>query len=177
MTAAATGLLTFAEFERLPEPAGFCYELHHGELVEMSGPVHEHYAIQRRLRRLLEVAAGLSGEVDIEMGFRPLPEHEYRRADVAFVSAARWQSIPPRGNLAGAPELVIEVLSPSNRASEMLDKEQLCLENGSLEFWVVDSDRRQVKVSTSDGRAIVYKAGQQIPLLFGGALAVDAIFA
>ncbi len=76
----------------------------------------------------------------------------------------------------GAPDLVIEVLSPSNTASEMLDKEQICLDNGAREFWVVDPIRRQVKVSGSDGRAATYKAGQSIPLLFGGTLLVDLIF-
>ncbi len=78
-----------------------------------------------------------------------------------------------------APEIVIEVLSPSNTAAEMLDKQKLCLENGSREFWVIDADRRQVLVSTPDRHTISYPAGQEIPLpLFGEAkITVDAIFA
>jgi Uma2 family endonuclease len=70
----------------------------------------------------------------------------------------------------------MEVLSPSNTASEMLDKEQTCLENGAREFWVVDPVRKQVKVSGADGYAATYKAGQSIPLLFGGMLSLDSIF-
>jgi Uma2 family endonuclease len=77
----------------------------------------------------------------------------------------------------GAPDIVMEVLSPSNTASEMLDKEQICLENGAREFWVVDPVRRQVKVSGADGHAATYKAGQSVPLWFGGTLPVDSIFA
>ena len=74
---------------------------------------------------------------------------------------------------------MIEVLSPSNTARELYDKEKLCLDNGAKEFWVVDPDRRQIKVSTPDGRTITWQSGQEIPLpLFGGAgIAVDAIFA
>jgi len=68
------------------------------------------------------------------------------------------------------------VLSPSNTAMEMLDKEALCLENGAREFWVVDLERRQVRVSNPDGHSITYKSTQEIPLLFGGSLSVDAIF-
>jgi hypothetical protein len=53
--------------------------------------------------------------------------------------------------------------------------------NGAKEFWVVDPDRRQVKVSTPDGRTIAWQSGQEIPLpLFAGGgagIAVDAIFA
>jgi Uma2 family endonuclease len=171
-----TRLMTFAEAERLPEPQGSCYELHHGELVEVPFPKVKHFLIQRQLRALLEQAAGESGIVEIEFGFRALPEHEYRRADVAFVSADRWRHVDPEGYFLGAPDLVIEVLSPSNSASEMLEKEKLCLENGCLQFWLVDGDHRQVKVTTSDGRTVTYKSGQEIPLLFGGTLAVDAIF-
>jgi Uma2 family endonuclease len=59
----------------------------------------------------------------------------------------------------------------------MRDRKKVCLENGSQEFWIVDLDLREIEVSTRDGRSIIYKAGQQIPLLFGGNVAVDAIFA
>jgi hypothetical protein len=56
-------------------------------------------------------------------------------------------------------------------------REQICLENGAREFWAVDPVRSQVKVSTPDGHSVAYKSGQEIPLLFGGTLAVDSIFA
>lgn len=41
----------------------------------------------------------------------------------------------PDDYLRGAPDLIIEVLSPSNTATEICDKEKLCLENGAREFW------------------------------------------
>ncbi len=170
-----TAPMTFADLERMPD-SDRRYELRHGELVELAPPKQEHLLIQRTLRRVLEKAAGAAGEVEIEVGFRPTPEHEYWKADVAFIAGERWLAIPWRGNLQGAPDLVIEVLSPSNTASEMLDREQICLENGAREFWVVDPVRRQVKVSGADGHAATYKAGQSIPRLFGGILSVDLIF-
>lgn len=176
MATAAAGLITFAEFERLPDPVGFRYELHHGELVHVPPPKHEHCLIQRTLRRLLEEAAGAAGVVDKEIPFRATPDHDYRVADVAFIEQSRWDDIPRRGNLLGAPDLSIEVLSPSNTASEIFDKEHLCLENGSREFWVVDPVRRSVKVSTSDGRARTYRTGERIPLFFGGTISLDDIF-
>jgi Uma2 family endonuclease len=178
-TTSSTGLMTFTEFERLPESSTGRQELRHGEVFTLSLPKHKHYRVQRQLRRLLEDAPGDAGEVEIEMGFRPLPEHEYRIADVAFLVEGRWKGIPGDGFLSGAPDLVIEVLSPSNTAAEMIDKKTLCLENGSREFWVVDLDHLQVEVSTPDGRGITYKSGQHIQLFFapGEQLAVDAIFA
>jgi len=116
---------------------------------------------------------------DIEMPFRALPEHELRIADVAYLSAVRNSEFDAADYICGAPDLVVEVLSPSNTASELLDKESLCLENGAKEFWVVDPIRRQAKVSTVGGRTQTWKSGQEIPLpLFGAGarLSVDAIF-
>ena len=175
MTAAVPALLTFAEFEQLPDPPdGHRVELHHGEVISVPPPRLPHWLIQQRMLRQLLPAAGADGTVGTELGFRVLPQ-EFRIADIGFISAERLRS-DAGSFLEGAPELVIEVLSPSNTASEMLDKEQLCLENGCLEFWVVDPKRRQVRVSTRDGSAKTYKSGQSIPLMFGGELAVDPIF-
>jgi hypothetical protein len=58
------------------------------------------------------------------------------------------------------------------------EKEKLCLETGAREFWVVDPDLRQVRVSTPDGHSMTWRAGQELPLpLLGGArIQVDAIF-
>jgi Uma2 family endonuclease len=168
-------LMTFAEFDRIPNPQGSRYELHHGELINVPFPEFPHIRAQWQLRRLLEGAAGSAGVVDKEIPYRPLPEHECWSADVAYVSKERWDAI--NRYLMGAPDLVVEVLSPSNTAAEMIDKRNVCLENGSREFWVVDTDHRQVEVSTPDGHTITYKSGQEIPLFLGGHLAVDSIFA
>lgn len=170
--------MTVAEFQKLPEDAGPVYhELRHGELVAVSRPRLKHIQIQKRVERLLEAAGGETGMVVMEFSFRPLPEHEFRVADVAYVARDRWERADPEGDFMGAPDLVIEVLSPSNTVSEIYDKEVLCLENGAQQFWVVDPIRRQIKVSTPDGLTITYRSGQAIPLpLFGpAAVGVDAI--
>lgn len=172
-----TRLMTVEEFRQLPETGPFYYELRHGELVQVTRPKSKHYNIQDRLCQLLRELARDIGFVGIEIAFRPVPEHELRVADVAFVLKDRWQQIDPDDNLRGAPELVIEVLSPSNTATEIIDKEKLCLDNGCLEFWVVDPVRRLVKISTHDGITKTYQEGQEIPLrLFPGTLAVKSIF-
>ena len=179
MTPSTTRLMTFAEFEQLPNPRAGHYELHHGEVIEVAPPRHGHSLVQRQLVRLLEPVAGEAGVVWSEVGYRPFPEYEYWRADVAFVSRARWDQTPRDGYLEGPPELVIEVLSSSNTAAEIRQKKKLCLENGSREFWVVDMDDREVEVSTPDGLTITYSAGREIPLFLapGESISVDAIFA
>lgn len=169
--------MTFEEVARLPEPEGLSYhELHHGELVQLTRPALNHMFVQKRLQTLLD-SASAAGLAFVEVGLRMLNEYEYRIADVAWSPREHWARMDPAGQFMGVPELVIEVLSPSNTASEMLDKKQLCLENGAIEFWVVDLPRHQVEVSTREGRVHMYRSGQQIPLFFGGSIAVDAIFA
>jgi Uma2 family endonuclease len=174
-----TKLMTFAEFAQLPEAQTCRHELRHGELVTVAPPIQEHSRAQWQLRRMLEKPAGERGVVKEEFSFRALPEYEYRVADVAYLSKERWENINPKGLLAGVPELVIEVLSPSNTVAEIFDKRTLCLENGAREFWTVDIDHRQVEVSTPDGHGTTYKSGQHVPLFFAAnaQLAVDSIFA
>jgi len=97
-----------------------------------------------------------------------------------FMTVAEFCNLPEDDGpvyVSYAPDLVIEVLSPSNTAAEMYEKERLCLENGAREFWVIDALLRLVKMSTPDGNTRTYKSGQEIPLpLFGeNRLAVNDI--
>ncbi len=177
MPAATAELVTFAELEQLPDVPGYRYELHHGELVQVAPPKHRHIEAQDSLGDLLKRIAGRQGKVVVECGFRAHPDHEYRVADVAFIARERWKAIPKDGNLQGAPDLVVEVLSPSNTAWEIFDKEHLCLDNGAREFWVVDPVRQNVRVSGIEGPTRTYSHGQSIPVFFGGTIDVDSIFA
>lgn len=176
MATPPTKWMTFAEFELLPEPKGARLELRHGEPTPVPPPKNPHFLAQQRLRDLLSALAASNGCAVTEVGFRPRSENEFRIADVAYFSPSAWQKFQTSAYFEGAPDLVIEILSPSNTATEMLEKEALCLENGAREFWLVDLDRRQVRVSTPDGRSVTYKSTQQIPLFFGGSLSVDAVF-
>jgi len=168
--ATTTHLMTVEEFRKLPEDSGGVYhELHHGEVVTMTRPKLKHSLTQRNLRRLFEQFAEPGSLVDVEMAFRPLPENELWCADVAYLSKERFEQIDPEDNIHGAPEIVVEVLSPSNTAAEIDEKQEICLANGAKEFWVVNTSRKYVKVTTSDGRTRMYHDGDEVPLpLFGG---------
>jgi Uma2 family endonuclease len=170
--------LTVADYAKAARPTGGWWELRHGELIHVTFPSSLLYKLQDRLVTLLRAAAGSGWFIGLEIAFRPAPEHELWAADVAAVASARWDDAGEDW-LSGSPELVIEVLSPSNTASEMLDREQTCFRGGCLEFWVVDPSLRLVRISRQDGSSIACAEDDEIPLalLGGGCFAVSALFA
>jgi len=168
-----------AQFRQLPEDGEFVWELHHGEVVKLTRPKARHWMIQRRIVRLLEAILAEFGEVGMELPYRPAAEFELRVADVGLVSRRRWEAIDLEDNLRGAPELVIEVRSQWNTQRQLQELAALCLANGTIEFWVVDTEKKSVSVVRREGAAMVYGLGSNTPLsAFGGTdLAVDEIFA
>jgi Uma2 family endonuclease len=121
-------MLTVSEFALLAQPTGSVrQELHHGEVVQLPPVKKIHIRIQKRLVALLEKTLGSSGfGVDKEFPFRPLEEHEVWVADVAVFRLAQWEQTADDDYFQGVPPIVIEVLSPSNTASEMLAREEVC---------------------------------------------------
>ena len=173
-----TRLMTVEEFQQLRLPEDKVYDLLNGEVIEMSHPKHRHIRLQHHLFDLLRPLAGSYGHVLIELPFRTTPEYNLWAADVAVVSLDRFNGIDPDDNLRGAPEMVIEVESPSNTAAELDEREAQCLANGCKEFWVVYPTRKVVRVSTGD-TVRRYKEGENIPLSLipGQGIAVTDIFA
>jgi Uma2 family endonuclease len=139
---ATTALVTVSEFLRIPEPAAGHYELHHGEVIHIAPPKSGHQRMQEHLRKILSRMIGDRGVVRVEMAFQPAPEYEVWIADVGVVSKNRDEQTPDNEYLQGAPDLVVEVLSPSNTVEEISDKMHVCLEHGCSSFWLVDTTRK-----------------------------------
>ncbi|MFZ1641170.1 MAG: Uma2 family endonuclease [Candidatus Contendobacter sp.] len=59
-------------------------------------------------------------------------------ADVAWGSTAFFKRNQPANPYLEAPEIVVEILSPSNTAEEMREKQALYFERGAWEFWLCD---------------------------------------
>jgi Uma2 family endonuclease len=177
--AALPNLITVEQFRQLPESGEDCYELHHGEIVAMTRPKAGHRFLQIRLVELLQPKLAAFGKVGMECAYRAVPEFDLRAADVAAISHGRVQSIDHEDNLRGAPELVIEVISPSNTKAMLRETVSLCLNNGALECWLVDRKNQAVTVIRKDGTTSIYERGAEIPLTAfdSGALPVADIFA
>jgi Uma2 family endonuclease len=165
--------ITVEQFMNLNLPQGREWELHNGEIVDMGEPSPKRRRIQRQIFLIL---ARLFPNADVlfEYGFRI--GSNVRSADVGVADKARLSD----DLLEGAPELVVEVLSPSNIVKGLKEYRNLCFANGTRVFLTVDADDRTVQVNVNDvkdGRTLV--AGEQITLeLFGQTvtLAIADIF-
>jgi Uma2 family endonuclease len=171
-------LMTVAQFDLLPEREDVLEELHWGHLVVLPRPKGWHVKVQVKLADLFRPLCADWGHVITELPFQTIAEYDLRAADVALVSNALWELVND-GYLAGAPELVVEILSPSNRKSQIREYAALCLANGCEEFWVVDHSKETITVTQRSGQSVAYSKGMSVPIaLFGGAsIGVDPLFA
>ena len=173
-----TQLMTFAEFEQLPNPPAGHYELHHGELILMPPRKFPHVIAQGKLFRLLAPFLDHLGMIETELPFRPALEHEAWQCDIGFISRERLD-LNEKNYFLGAPDFVIEVLSQSNTMDEILDRQDVCFQHGCSAFWTVDPKRRTVMVTTADRRTITYDESSDVPLpahIAQGSIRVAAIF-
>jgi len=130
-------------------------ELVRGELIMMTPAGFDHGSIVVNVTAPLAVFVrehALGRVTGAETGFQIGRDPDTVRApDVAFVRADRVPSGPHPGFFQGPPDLAVEVLSPGDRAGEVLDKVQQWLAAGCRAVWLIDPQRRTVAV---------YDAGQ-----------------
>ncbi len=135
-------------------------ELVDGEVVEMppAGGVHGSVTLEigRRLADYVERHGGgrvLVGDVGFILELPDDPER-VRAPDVAFVSQERLPAGRlPEGFLRGAPDLAVEVLSPSDNPIEMQKKIRDYLDASARLVWVVAPEARVATVYRADGSA------------------------
>lgn len=113
-----------------------------GQLL-MSPASTPHSLWQALVTRLLFEAvgeAGLGGKVLTEAAM--LTPQGIKVPDVAWVSEAAWSSRSNATLLLKAPDICVEVMSPSNSDDEMRAKTALYLACGALEVWILDATGR-----------------------------------
>lgn len=150
MTSTATRGIGWEEYLQLPLTR---YEIIDGEVKQLPTPVYKHQRIVLRLGRFLDslaeenrLGAVLPAPYDVVIRRSPL---RTRQPDLLFISHERAQTIPDlpdQPRLEIAPDLVIEVLSPSDTASEWLEKLRDYHQIGVREVWVVDPQSASVEV-------------------------------
>jgi Uma2 family endonuclease len=130
-------------------------ELVRGRLVvrEPPGSRHGTVAMNLAVRLANHVESLGAGQIfAAETGFTLFRAPDTVRApDIAFVRRERLPDPVPAGYLELAPDLVVEVLSPSDRPGEVLAKVGDWLEAGARLVWAIDPERRIARVYRPDG--------------------------
>jgi Uma2 family endonuclease len=130
-------------------------ELVRGRLIVREPPGYRHGVVAFRIARLLGNYVHdhqLGTVVAAETGFKLFSNPDtVRAADAAFLSRDRAPDPPPSGYLSLAPDLAVEVVSPSDRAGEIQAKVSDWLTAGSRLVWVIDPGRSRAVVYAQDG--------------------------
>ena len=174
-------LFTYADYCNTPEDER--YELIDGELFMTVAPSVPHQIVQDNIGRPLGafIRANNLGRLFYTATDVYLSDTNVVQPDLLFVSRAR-ASIMTYSAVRGAPDLVVEILSPSNTQHDTVRKRELYARFRVPEYWQAESDALEVTVLTLAGEdydvAGVYGMGDTLvsPLLPGFSLDVNDIF-
>jgi Uma2 family endonuclease len=112
-------------------------ELLYGRLLVTPAPTVRHQRVVGRLfRLLLELAERSAGEAIVSPVDVVLADHSIVQPDVIYVTKARSSIL--RSRVEGAPDLVVEILSPGTARRDLGEKLRLYAESGVAEYWIVD---------------------------------------
>jgi Uma2 family endonuclease len=164
MAASTTQTMTAEELFQAPG-LGRC-ELVRGELIMMSPAGEEHGAVIMNISIRLgahvqERALGRTYSADTGFTIARDPD-TVRAPDVSFVRAERLGERPGKKFFQGPPDLAVEVVSPSDRAGEVLAKVVDWLEAGCRAVWVADPETRTVTVYRSRTQIVVLTLSDEL---------------
>jgi len=157
-------LVTAEQLESI-DVAGKKVELVAGHLIVSEPPGMYHGVVASRLAVRLSafVDAHDVGVVGTEVGFRIASDPDTVRApDVWFASHARMAGEIPRGFARYAPELAVEVLSPTDRRGEVLAKVGQWITGGAELVWLIEPQRRNAQVFRPDGSVSLIGADESL---------------
>ena len=123
-----------------------------GEIVPMALPSKRHDLIKNRINELLVLylatQSGLSLRALVEVAFRVSSQN----IDIPDVSVVHGSRVSAEERIiSGAPEIAIEVISPSETAAHVKSKVDAYLANGSESVWVVYPDQKSAVVHSGNG--------------------------
>lgn len=143
--------MTYHEYALLPQDRNR-YEVLDGELYMTPSPSYLHQHIVTCLASILlqhasahDLGVVLTAPMDVL-----LSETNIVQPDILFIRAGR---VPARDakNITVAPDLIIEVLSPSSVEQDRLDKKAVYARHGVSHYWIIDPEPRTLEMYTLSG--------------------------
>ncbi|GBF32539.1 hypothetical protein DCCM_0735 [Desulfocucumis palustris] len=144
------GIYTYEDYLKITDNNR--YELIGGELILVPAPKTIHQLVKANLvwhitSFVREYGLGkvLDAPTDVVLSHTDKPQ-----PDILFISASRLDIIT-EDNIKGAPDLVVEVLSPSTAKYDRVEKSRMYYKYGVKEYWVVDPEIKVIEVYTAGG--------------------------
>lgn len=145
--------VSYADLERWPED-GRRYELYDGEVFVVPSPLPIHQVVCNAICRLLETYAtvhgGLAFVAPLDIVFS---DFDVVQPDVIFFQTSRVHLVDLYEPIRHAPDIAVEVISPSTASSDRGRKMQLLSRYGVSEYWIVDPALRHIEVFCLVGNA------------------------
>ena len=148
------GFYTYEDYSKLPE--GAPYQLIGGKLVMTPAPIPYHQEVSAKLEfKIYEYIQknklGKMYHSPIDVYFE---ETEVYQPDIIFISKKRLD-IVKENKIEGAPDLVIEILSPTTAYYDLKHKKFIYGKHGVKEYWVVDIIDKTVDIYENRGNEFI----------------------
>ncbi len=139
-------LLTYDDYARLTPPDSGNYELHNGKIIFIPSPLSPHQIISMNLSvemggfiRQHKLGKLLAAPMDVR--FTP---NDVVQPDLLFVPNQRLDII--KRIVEGAPDLIIEIKSDGNTATDMSYKKYLYETSGVKEYWIIYPNKKTISI-------------------------------
>jgi Uma2 family endonuclease len=174
--------MTLEEFARLPQD-GARHEMNAGELLTLPPPKPLHALVA------LAVLEALQEHLKRHNSSRAVPEAGYllssdpltiRQPDVSVISRERIRTANLNSYFEGAPELAVEIVSPSDSAEDLDIKTKQYLQNGAQQVWILYPKTQTVHVFSRGAATVILDQDQTLEggdVLPGFAVPVASLFA
>jgi len=138
-------LLTYLDYVKLTPPDNGNFELLNGQIYFMSSPKPSHQRISLRLSYFLAacVIPNNLGEIFTAPMDVVFTEYDTFQPDLLFITKERLNIIG-ENKIEGSPDLVVEILSPSNDANEMSYKRHIYESKGVKEYWLINVEKQML---------------------------------
>ena len=138
--------MTASEYFEMPEGPPY-FQLVHGELFMSPSPVIRHQKVLGKLHHLISIFSDVHpmGEIILAPSDVKLGDGDVYQPDLYYVSRARLGILDEQG-AKGAPDLVVEILSPSTARLDREMKREVYQRAGGREIWFVNLWYDQIEV-------------------------------
>lgn len=149
-----TGIrVSYEEYLKMTEESENRYEYIDGEIILLASPLYPH---QKAVREILVSFSAWFRDKDCEPLDAPFDVLLHRLGNTEKINSVQpdiivicdRDKIDETGKYRGTPSLVVEVLSESTRSRDMVQKLSLYMESGVQEYWVVNTQSREIYIYT-----------------------------